>query len=44
MRERVLAVRRAAFLSVGNWMARKGTLELLEAFAHLPPDAARVAN
>jgi glycosyltransferase involved in cell wall biosynthesis len=32
--------RRAAFLSVGNWMARKGTLELLEAFAHLPPDAA----
>ena len=32
--------RRAAFLSVGNWMARKGTLELLEAFAQLPPDAA----
>jgi glycosyltransferase involved in cell wall biosynthesis len=27
-------------LSVGNWMARKGTLELLEAFARLPPAAA----
>jgi glycosyltransferase involved in cell wall biosynthesis len=32
--------RRAAFLSVGNWMARKGTLELLEAFARLAPDVA----
>jgi glycosyltransferase involved in cell wall biosynthesis len=32
--------RRAAFLSVGNWMARKGTLELLEAFSRLPPDVA----
>jgi glycosyltransferase involved in cell wall biosynthesis len=32
--------RRAAFLSVGNWMARKGTLELLEAFAQLPTGAA----
>ena len=32
--------RRAAFLSVGNWMARKGTLELLDAFARLPPGAA----
>jgi len=27
--------RRAAFLSVGNWVERKGTLELLEAFACL---------
>ena len=32
--------RRAAFLSVGNWMARKGTLELLEAFSGLPADLA----
>jgi glycosyltransferase involved in cell wall biosynthesis len=32
--------RRAAFLSVGNWMARKGTLDLLEAFALLDPGAA----
>ena len=28
--------RRAALLSVGNWVARKGTLDLLEAFARLP--------
>lgn len=34
------AGRRAAFLSVGNWMARKGTLELLEAFSLLLPDLA----
>lgn len=27
-------------LSVGNWMARKGTLELLQAFACVPPAAA----
>ncbi len=32
--------RRAAFLSVGNWMARKGTLELLDAYAGLPADLA----
>jgi glycosyltransferase involved in cell wall biosynthesis len=32
--------RRAAFLSVGNWVARKGTVELLRAFAQLPADAA----
>ena len=32
--------RRAALLSVGNWMARKGTLDLVEAFARLGPDAA----
>jgi glycosyltransferase involved in cell wall biosynthesis len=32
--------RRAAFLSVGNWVARKGTLELLEAFAALPGELA----
>ncbi|HEX8967705.1 MAG TPA: glycosyltransferase family 4 protein [Chloroflexota bacterium] len=31
--------RRAAFLSVGNWLARKGTLSLLDAFAHLDPKA-----
>jgi glycosyltransferase involved in cell wall biosynthesis len=29
--------RRAAFVAVGNWMARKGILELLDAFARLPP-------
>ena len=34
------AGRRAAFLSVGNWMERKGTLSLLEAFARLEPAAA----
>ena len=32
--------RRAAFVSVGNWVERKGTLELLEAFARLPHDRA----
>jgi glycosyltransferase involved in cell wall biosynthesis len=32
--------RRAAFLTVANWLPRKGILELLEAFAHLPADAA----
>jgi glycosyltransferase involved in cell wall biosynthesis len=32
--------RPVAFLSVGNWMARKGTLELLEAFADLDRDVA----
>jgi glycosyltransferase involved in cell wall biosynthesis len=32
--------RSVAFLSVGNWVARKGTLELLEAFAGVDPDAA----
>jgi glycosyltransferase involved in cell wall biosynthesis len=31
--------RRAAFLSVANWLPRKGILELLEAFAQLPADA-----
>src|SRR5690606_19616065 len=32
--------RRCALLSVGNWLGRKGTLDLLEAFALLPPEAA----
>jgi glycosyltransferase involved in cell wall biosynthesis len=32
------AGRRAAVLSVGNWMARKGLLDLLDAVARLPPD------
>ena len=32
--------RPVAFLSVGNWMARKGTLDLLESFARVPSDAA----
>lgn len=32
--------RRAAFLCVANWLERKGVLELLDAFARLPPDAA----
>ena len=32
--------RRAAFLAVANWLPRKGILELLEAFARLPADAA----
>ena len=32
--------RRAAFLTVANWLPQKGILELLEAFAHLPADAA----
>jgi glycosyltransferase involved in cell wall biosynthesis len=31
--------RRAAFLTVANWLPRKGVLELLEAFARLPADA-----
>jgi glycosyltransferase involved in cell wall biosynthesis len=31
--------RGAAFLSVANWLPRKGVLELLEAFARLPADA-----
>ncbi|MDQ4037510.1 MAG: glycosyltransferase family 4 protein [Actinomycetota bacterium] len=30
--------RRTAFLSVGNWVARKGLLDLLEAFARLPAE------
>jgi glycosyltransferase involved in cell wall biosynthesis len=32
--------RRAAFISVGNWVARKGTLELLAAFSELADDRA----
>ena len=32
--------RRLALLCVGNWMARKGIAELLDAFSTLPPDAA----
>lgn len=32
--------RRAAFLCVGNWVARKGIHSLLDAFARLPPEAA----
>ena len=32
--------RSAAFVCVGNWVARKGILELVEAFARLPPEAA----
>jgi glycosyltransferase involved in cell wall biosynthesis len=32
--------RRAAFLSVANWLPHKGVLELLDAFARLPPDSA----
>jgi glycosyltransferase involved in cell wall biosynthesis len=32
--------RSAAFLSVGNWMARKGTIELLDAFAGVDSDVA----
>ncbi|MBV8995830.1 MAG: glycosyltransferase family 4 protein, partial [Pseudonocardiales bacterium] len=32
--------RRAALLCVGNWVQRKGLLELLAAVAALPPDAA----
>lgn len=34
------AGRRAAFLCVANWIPRKGILDLLEALARLPPDAA----
>jgi glycosyltransferase involved in cell wall biosynthesis len=32
--------RRAAFLTVANWLPRKGILELLEAFSRLPTDTA----
>lgn len=32
--------RQTAILSVGNWMARKGLLDLLEAVSNLPADAA----
>jgi hypothetical protein len=32
--------RQAALLSVGNWVARKGTLDLLEAFGRLSPGLA----
>jgi glycosyltransferase involved in cell wall biosynthesis len=32
--------RRVAFVSIGNWMARKGTLDLLNAFAQLAEDRA----
>jgi glycosyltransferase involved in cell wall biosynthesis len=32
--------RRAAFLTIANWLPHKGILELLEAFARLPADAA----
>jgi glycosyltransferase involved in cell wall biosynthesis len=32
--------RQAALLSVGNWVARKGTLDLLDAFGRLPLDLA----
>ncbi|MGH3080479.1 MAG: glycosyltransferase [Gaiellaceae bacterium] len=31
--------RRAAFLTVANWLPRKGILDLLEAFARLPAEA-----
>jgi glycosyltransferase involved in cell wall biosynthesis len=34
------AGRTAAFLCVANWIARKGILELLDAFARLPPELA----
>jgi glycosyltransferase involved in cell wall biosynthesis len=33
------AGRRVAVLSVGNWVARKGLLDLLDAVAHLPAEA-----
>ena len=32
--------RTVAFVAVGNWVARKGILELLDAFSLLPPSAA----
>jgi glycosyltransferase involved in cell wall biosynthesis len=32
--------RSVAFLAVGNWVERKGILDLVDAFAGLPPDAA----
>ncbi len=34
------AGRRVAFLAVGNWVERKGILDLIDAFARLPSDAA----
>ena len=34
------AGRRAALLSVGNWVPRKGLLDVLDAVSHLPEDAA----
>jgi glycosyltransferase involved in cell wall biosynthesis len=34
------AGRAAAFLTVGNWVERKGIAPLLDAFARLPPDVA----
>lgn len=37
--EDLRAGRRIALLSVGNWVARKGVLDLLEAVAMLPPPA-----
>ncbi|MGH3465172.1 MAG: glycosyltransferase [Kribbellaceae bacterium] len=37
--EDLRAGRRAAVLSVGNWVARKGLCDLLEAVARLPDDA-----
>jgi glycosyltransferase involved in cell wall biosynthesis len=39
-RRELRAGRNAALLSVGNWVERKGTLQLLDAFAHLPPGVA----
>jgi glycosyltransferase involved in cell wall biosynthesis len=33
------AQRHVAFLCVGNWVARKGILSLLDAYARLPPEA-----
>ncbi len=36
--------RAVAFLSVGNWMARKGTLELLDAFAGVDRDRGNPAS
>jgi glycosyltransferase involved in cell wall biosynthesis len=38
--EDLRAGRRAAVLAVGNWVARKGLYDLLEAVARLPDDAA----
>jgi len=38
--EDLSAGRKIALLAVGNWVARKGILELLEAFAALRPDLA----
>jgi glycosyltransferase involved in cell wall biosynthesis len=39
-REDLRSGRRAAFLTVANWLPQKGILELLEAFARLPDDTA----